>query len=144
MLSREDGASILFQTDYDWPAVASNFGWRPEKYQPNQSRLSDCPHINSDGTVDCRSCNATAGGFISDAREFLDDHDGEKCENPGYALTYAAGESPDDKHQLAQLKTQEAILIQNVEEAKVSLEQAELFVDECEKRLEDFRKQNKL
>ena len=70
----ETGQSIFIQTDYDLPGIASNFGWRP------------CPFCQfTDGTVDCQ--HRTTGAMIQSARNFLDSHTGEFCENPGYTLT---------------------------------------------------------
>lgn len=92
-LEATDGKSILFQTDWDWPAVAGLFGWSTE-HTKRQSTLEfdsendiTCPGSDAtDGTIDCPHCGKKAGAFITEAREWLDNHDGETCENPGYTL----------------------------------------------------------
>lgn len=109
-LTSETGATVLFQTDYDWPSVAGLFGWTPKRCQPKapegysdweegRDKLEfdesvyqkwadrkDCEHPNTDGTVDCKLCKTTSITFITHARQWIDDHDGETCENPGYEL----------------------------------------------------------
>jgi len=60
----------LFQTDWEWPSLASNFGYVPCK----------CGH--TDGTVDCE--HKTASQMISDAFDWLCDHEGEIVDDPGY------------------------------------------------------------
>jgi hypothetical protein len=70
-LEASDGRDVLFQTDWDWPAIATLFGWSP------------C-HNSTDGTVTCPECGKTASAMIEEARQWLDDHDGEDCEDPGY------------------------------------------------------------
>lgn len=70
-LVADDGRDILIQTDWDWPGVASNFGWVP------------CLECNdTDGTVDC--AHATATEMIQDAGNWLQEHDGESFDDPGY------------------------------------------------------------
>lgn len=59
------------QTDWDYPGVASTFGWTPCK---------ECRE--TDGTVDC--AHHTASEMISSAREWLDDHIGKTVDDPGY------------------------------------------------------------
>lgn len=71
LLVNDDGRDILIQTDYEYPAVASLFGWSP---------CEECRE--TDGTIDCR--HKTASTMISEAAEFLDDHIGESVEDPGY------------------------------------------------------------
>ena len=58
----EDGRSQLFQTDWDYPALANNFGW--EGY----------PIV--DGSF--------ASETIAEAIEYLDENIGAKAEDPGY------------------------------------------------------------
>lgn len=70
LLRAADGRSILIQTDYDFPGVASSFGW------------SACRCGETDGTVDCP--HRTASEMIAAAREFLDDKIGESVDDPGY------------------------------------------------------------
>lgn len=66
----EDGQEILVQTDWDFPGLASTFGW------------SACRCGATDGTVDCR--HKTAEEMIADARDFLTAHVGDIADDPGY------------------------------------------------------------
>jgi len=69
-LTAENGGTILIQTDWDYPAVASYFGWVP------------CEHCNmTDGTVDCE--HKTATQMIQEAQDFLNRSIGEEIEDPG-------------------------------------------------------------
>ena len=70
VLNEDKSDSVLFQTDWDWPSLASVFGW------------SSCKCGETDGTVGC--AHKTAGEMISEAREYIDAHDGETAEDPGY------------------------------------------------------------
>lgn len=70
-LVAEDGRDRLIQTDWDRPSIASNLGWKP---------CSECDA--TDGTVDC--IHRTASEMIADATDFLDDHEGESFDDPGY------------------------------------------------------------
>jgi hypothetical protein len=70
LLTAETGEDRLFQSDWDWPGLASNFGFVP------------CPCGRTDGTVNCE--HRTAGEMIAAASEFLDEHEGESIEDPGY------------------------------------------------------------
>jgi hypothetical protein len=74
-----DGATVLVQTDWDYPGVASTFGWRPRKRR-------GCAHDGTDGTVDCRGCGLTAGEMIASAGAFLDRiaDTGRSADDPGY------------------------------------------------------------
>lgn len=65
--------SILIQTDYDYPGIASSFGWVP----------CDQCH-DTDGTVDCT--HKTASDMICDASKFLDSisDTGYCVDDPGY------------------------------------------------------------
>lgn len=100
----EDGRDILIQTDWDWPGVASTFGWTTTSKQrcrecghiANVSDCRDwacsecgrvqqvCNHRGTDGTVNCPDCTMDASAFIAAAREWLDEHDGAEAEDPGY------------------------------------------------------------
>ncbi len=76
LITDEDsGKDVLVQVDWDYPSVASTFGWIP----------CDCGDGSTDGTVDC-PCGRTAGEMIESAREFLDDAvaEGRTAENSGY------------------------------------------------------------
>lgn len=70
LIEAEDGRTVLIQTDWDYPAVASVFGWQP------------CPCGETDGTVDCP--HRTASEMIAEASQFLDAHIGDTAEDPGY------------------------------------------------------------
>lgn len=81
----------LIQVDYDFPGIASTFGFSLARVQaPGREFSSEdpdrppCRHEHTDGTVDCRDCGVSAGDFITAARQFLDDHDGAEAEDPGY------------------------------------------------------------
>jgi hypothetical protein len=65
-----DDRSILIQTDWDHPGVASNLGFVP------------CECGRTDGTVPC--AHRTVASMISAASEFLDDHIGDTFDDPGY------------------------------------------------------------
>lgn len=85
----DDGRDVLIQTDWDWPGVASTFGWSPVRVQVNgidREQIGEffCRHSGTDGTVDCPDCKVTASEFIQAARQWLDDNDGAETEDPGY------------------------------------------------------------
>ena len=73
VIDQETGDDILVQTDWDFPGLASAFGWVPCR----KCRFTD-------GTIDC--AHQTAGEIIEEAREFLDEHIGETAEDPGYFI----------------------------------------------------------
>ena len=62
--------SIYIQLDYDWPGTASSFGFQA------------CECGETDGTIDCS--HRTASDMIQAARLWLDDHEGEEADDPGY------------------------------------------------------------
>jgi len=66
----DDGRSLLVQTDWDFPGLASTFG------------CSACPCGETDGTVDCP--HRSADEMIADARDFLSAHIGDTADAPGY------------------------------------------------------------
>ncbi len=70
LLVAEDGRDLLIQTDFDFPGVASTFGWSP------------CSCGTTDGTVDCDHRSATE--MIADACDFLRAHAGDTTDDPGY------------------------------------------------------------
>ena len=70
LLVAEDGQDILIQTDFDFPGIASTFGWTP------------CECGSTDGTVDC--AHRKASDMIAEAQAFLDDHIGDQADDPGY------------------------------------------------------------
>lgn len=61
---------IFVQSDWDFPGLASTFGWVA------------CDCRETDGTVDCE--HRTASEMISEAHDYLQDHDGDEVEDPGY------------------------------------------------------------
>lgn len=66
-MKRETGEeSVLFQTDWDFPGLARDLGW---KCKVGRER---CRHAGTDGTVDCPDCGRKAGEFIAAAAAWLD------------------------------------------------------------------------
>jgi hypothetical protein len=61
---QSESDSVLIQTDWDHPGVASCMGWSP------------C-HRETDGTIDCPECGLTAVSFIREAGEHIREHAGE-------------------------------------------------------------------
>lgn len=100
----DDGRDILIQTDWDWPGIASSFGFAIVSKQRcrecgHVANVSDCQtwacaecgrisqvcnHRHTDGTVNCSDCTMDASRFIQSARQWLDDNDGAQVEDPGY------------------------------------------------------------
>lgn len=73
LVNTETGKDILIQSDWDYPGIASAFGWVP---------CSQCSR--TDGTVSCD--HRTATEMILDAHDFLDsiaDTD-TQVNDPGY------------------------------------------------------------
>jgi hypothetical protein len=70
VIRSEDGRSQLVQTDWDYPGVATAFGW------------VSCPWGDTNGTVDCD--HRCAHEMIQDAYSFLSERVGESVEDPGY------------------------------------------------------------
>lgn len=68
--------TILIQTDWDYPGIASAMGWK----------ACDCGR--TDGTVDCKSCNRKASDMISEALDFIESHEGESFETLEDYFTY--------------------------------------------------------
>jgi hypothetical protein len=62
--------TVLIQTDWDYPILASHLGWVP------------CSCGTTDGTVDCP--HRTAEEMIQEAEAFINEHLGEPFEDPGY------------------------------------------------------------
>jgi hypothetical protein len=110
----EDGRTILVQTDWDYPGVASTFGWSIRDVQkPLAARTLESAQTDLDGidTVDeltalvsqcwdeeednpCEhdrtdgtvdcECGVTTSEFIVSAQQWLDDNDGAVVDDPGY------------------------------------------------------------
>ena len=70
ILQADDGREFFIQTDWDYPGLASTFGWRP------------CPCGRTDGTIDCE--HRSASEMIAEAGKFLRHHVGDTAEDPGY------------------------------------------------------------
>ena len=68
-----DKRTALVQTDYDWPALARDFGWNIRSVQHDDYKDQPCAHDGTDGTIDCPNCALTAGAFIRAAGEYLGD-----------------------------------------------------------------------
>lgn len=81
VLINDDGRDTLIQSDWEYPATASLFGWDIANCEP-----TTCPdaHCDSDGTVRCDCCGTEAAVFIGSAQRWLDDHVGDRVDNPGY------------------------------------------------------------
>ena len=65
--------TVLIQTDWDYPGLASTFGWE-----------NPCKCGESDGTVDCKKCKLTTSEMITSASQYLDDNEGKVVDDPGY------------------------------------------------------------
>lgn len=78
----EDGESILVQTDWDYPSTAETFGWNKCSFQVDENIR--CEHSETDGTIDCPDCPATASDFICAAANWLYDNEGAESDDPGY------------------------------------------------------------
>jgi hypothetical protein len=63
---RKGGKSVLYQVDYDYPALASQMG--------HSIRSHKCNHWSTDGTVDCETCGKTVTEFIQEAIDYIDKH----------------------------------------------------------------------
>lgn len=70
LLVGENGQNRFIQTDWDFPGIASTFGWSP------------CSCGATDGTVAC--VHKSAGQMIAEAQVFLGEHIGEDVADPGY------------------------------------------------------------
>lgn len=67
----DERKTILFQVDYDFPLLASFFGFIP------------CKKCNTmDGTVPCK--HHTSSDMIKRAKDFLDNSQGIIVDDPGY------------------------------------------------------------
>ncbi len=72
----KQGDGLLIQTDWDWPGVASTFGWSP---------CTGCPAScegATDGTIDCD--RRIADDMIRSARAWIEEHYGAVADDPGY------------------------------------------------------------
>lgn len=69
----QDDRTIYVQTDFDYPGIASTFGWSP-----------CCGSGRTDGTVRCPDCGAEVSDLIGSAIDFLDANEGSEVDDPGY------------------------------------------------------------
>ncbi len=83
LIVADDGRDRLVQTDWDYPGVASSFGWSVREVKAS-GRNRHCCHSGTDGTIQCSECGLTASDFIAAAAEWLDDNDGATADDPGY------------------------------------------------------------
>jgi transcription elongation factor Elf1 len=97
----DTGETLLIQTDWDYPGVASTFGWSVQDVQETfcpecgneldclychncDITVKACNHYHTDGTVDCPNCGMSAAKFIESAIDYLDSIDGKIVDDPGY------------------------------------------------------------
>lgn len=84
--------SILVQSDWAYPSIASSFGWDIKYVQKlvidedgnELEGYEDCEHDGTDGTVRCELCKLTASDFIAAAYDFLTENDGLIVDDHGY------------------------------------------------------------
>lgn len=69
LVRADSGATLLIVVDWDFPGLASAFGWAP------------CDCGDTDGTIDC--AHRTASDMIAEARDYLDQHIDESADDPG-------------------------------------------------------------
>jgi hypothetical protein len=72
---------VLVSADWDYPSLASDFGWDIRSVPSASGAL--CEHDGTDGTIRC-GCGRTATDFITAAAAWLDDHEGDTADDPGY------------------------------------------------------------
>ncbi len=70
LLVADNGPSLMVQSDWELPSLASLFGWSP------------CNCGATDGTIDCE--HRTVKEMIADAQDFLRAHVGDTTDDPGY------------------------------------------------------------
>lgn len=85
IIASDGKTTRLVQSDWDYPGVASTFGWTIQNVQKDDDPTYNfCEHSGTDGTVDCKECGITASEFITSAGNWLSDNDGVTAEDPGY------------------------------------------------------------
>lgn len=66
-------------SDWDYPGFAQSLGWNiRESSTPKDKHgrfQKKCSHMGTDGTVDCPDCGKSATAFISEASDFLFEHE---------------------------------------------------------------------
>ena len=71
LINESTDEELFIATDWDFPGLATHFGWEA------------CPFCReTDGTIDCKHRSASA--MIQSAVNFLDDHNGATIKDPGY------------------------------------------------------------
>ena len=78
LVTHEDGRTILIQNDWDFPGLASTFGW-----SPSQAGKEGCECRGTDGTIRCPDCGTEVATFIDSACEFLHTLP-DDVEDPGF------------------------------------------------------------
>lgn len=78
IVAHDDGREFLVQSDFEYPGIASTFGWKGPK------PWRGCHHRFTDGTIDCPECGKSASSMIVEARLYLDENIGKRVEDPGY------------------------------------------------------------
>lgn len=85
---RKHPGDILVQTDYDYPGVATAFGWNlgaiPIESRPDAVVFCPSDHAGTDGTIDCPDCGSSAAYLIAAADAYLRDNPGMVAPDPGY------------------------------------------------------------
>jgi hypothetical protein len=88
ILHKNESENEFYQTDWNWPALATIMGWSVLRVQRRGKKIvhltrvmldsrarhdpdSYCRHL-TDGTVKCNLCGITASDFIRCAGEYLD------------------------------------------------------------------------
>jgi hypothetical protein len=82
----DEKQTVFIQSDWDYPSIASSFGWdiRNTKKTDSRGTAVTCQHDTTDGTVTCKECGLTASDFISAAYDFLVENVGATVNDPGY------------------------------------------------------------
>jgi hypothetical protein len=83
IIRSSDGETMLVQTDWEYPGIATTFGWDTFDVQHDDD-VTLCKHIETDGTVDCPDCGMKTSKFIAAAHDYLDEHIGDEVDDPGY------------------------------------------------------------
>jgi hypothetical protein len=83
---QDESKTVYIQTDWDYPSVATTFGWSLRDVQVQNAGYYGvlCAHEDTDGTVQCKGCGLQPSTFISDASDWLGNHEGTIVDDPGY------------------------------------------------------------
>jgi len=68
--------TVLIQTDWDFPPVAQRMGFTLKS--DHELCKENC--CETDGTVNCNICGKSCSDFISEAYDYINDHEGETFE----------------------------------------------------------------